>query len=372
MKYWKRIFYQLLLFIPTFLFLGLHCLFAQASDYFPKSDWRIASPKDHNMDQNRIEEFVAQLKTGKVQKPISSFLIVKNGYLVVNETFGSYNGTPHTLQSVTKSITSTLVGAAIQNGFISNLDQKVISFFPEYKQIDHLDARKKAMTLEHALTMRTGQAWTGERHLDPLNRYQGDRMKYVLDYTMETQPGKVWYYNSGIAILMGGLLKNVTGMSTQDFAQRYLFDPLHIEDAKWRWSHKGIPHTGGGLFLKPTDLAKIGYLYLRNGRWNGKQILPEWWVEKATQRHVPDTENIAGISKISYGYMWWLMNMDKKSKSNESPEIYMAYGHWGQFIFVIPNYDMIVVFTNDSSASYSDEIRPISLLYDYVLPAILK
>ncbi len=373
MEYRKRTFYLSVLLVPIFLFLGLHCLFAQASDYFPKSDWRIGNPKEQGIDQDRMEEFVSQLRTGKVQKSISSFLIVKNGYLVVNETFGSYDGaTPHTLQSVTKSITSTLIGAAIQNGFISSLDQKVFSFFPDYKQISHLDARKKSMTLEHALTMRTGQTWTGERHLGPLNRYQGDRMKYVLDYEMETQPGKLWYYNSGIAILMGGLLKNATGVSTQDFAKQYLFDPMYIENVKWKWSHKGIPHTGGGLFLKPTDLAKIGYLYLRNGQWNGKQILPEWWVKKATQRHVPITENIAGISKISYGYMWWLMDMDKKSESSEPPEIYMAYGHWGQFIFVIPNYDMIVVFTNNSSASYPDEIRPISLFYDYVLPAILK
>ena len=355
------------------LLLALSPVLAQTGDYFPREAWRTAAPGQQGMDAKGLTEFIALLRAGDLQKPISSFAIVKNGYLIVDETFDGYSGTrPHTLQSVTKSITSTLVGAALQNGFIKRLDQKVLFFFPEYERIDHLDEHKKAMTLEHALTMRTGQAWTGERHLGPLNRYQGDKMKYVLDYPMETRPGKKWYYNSGIAILLGGLLQNATGMSTQDFAQRYLFDPLHIGDAQWRWGHKGIPHTGGGLYLKPHDMAKIGYLYLRNGRWGDKQLLPKWWVKRATERHVPDTEDIAGISRISYGYLWWLMDMDKKSKSTAPPEIYMAYGHWGQFIFVVPKHDMVVVFTNDSSASYSDEIRPISLLYDYVLPAVAK
>lgn len=223
-------------------------LFAQ--EYFPQANWRVSSPEAQSMDQVKINTFIGQLKSGDLQRPISSFIIVKNGYLVVNETFGGYDGNePHTMQSVTKSVTSTLVGVAIQNGFIKSPDQKVLDFFPEYKEINHLDANKKAINLQHALTMRTGQTWTGERHLGPLNRYPGDRMKYVLDYKMETQPGRKWYYNSGIAILLGGLLQNATKMNTKDFAKQYLFDPLNIKGAKWSWSHNGIPHTGGGLLF---------------------------------------------------------------------------------------------------------------------------
>ena len=342
-----------------------------SQSYFPKASWRTSAPKEQGLDQDKINTFIQQLKGGKLQRPISSFSIVKNGYLVVNETFGSYDGqTPHTLQSVTKSITSTLVGTAIQKGFINNLDQKVIEFFPKYEQIDHLDANKKAMTLRHALTMRTGQAWTGESHLSALNRYSGDKMKYVLDYEMETQPGKQWYYNSGIAILLGGLLQNATGMNTKDFAQQYLFEPLNITSGQWSWGHKGIPHTGGGLYLKPTDMARIGYLYLRNGKWENQQILPEWWVKEATTRQVPFAESISGVSSIGYGYMWWLMPLEKKDKDTSKAEIFMAYGHWGQFIFVIPKYDMVVIFTNNNSASYAEEIKPIGLLYEYVLGAV--
>ncbi len=348
-------------------------LTGQQEDYFPKSQWRQGKAGEQGLDQEKIDAFIALLKQKKILEPISSFTVIKNGYLVVDETFGSYKGTtPHTLQSVTKSITSTLVGVAIQNGFIKNLDQPVLHFFPEYTQIDYLDENKRAMTLKHALTMRTGQAWTGERHLGALNRYSGDRMKYVLDYKMETRPGKQWYYNSGIAILLGGLLQNASGMPTQSFAKHYLFEPLNITKAKWSWGHRGIPHTGGGLFLRPKDMARIGYLYLRKGKWEGKQVLPEWWVREATRPHVPHAESIAGVSNTGYGYMWWLLPLDKKKKVTDPPAMYMAYGHWGQFIFVIPRYDMVVVFTNDSTASYQEELKPISLLYSHVLPAVVN
>lgn len=365
-----RMYSRLILALAFLLY--FHELRSQSfQDYFPKTEWRTSSPKEQGLDQVIIKSFIGQLKAEKLLRPISSILIVKNGYLVVNETFGTYKGMePHTMQSVTKSITSTLVGIAIQNEFIRGLDEKVVDFFPEYSSIKYLDDRKKSMRLKDALTMQTGQAWTGERHLGPLNRYPGDRMKYVLDYKMETEPGKRWYYNSGIAILLGGLLQNATGMNTMDFAEECLFTPLNIKDANWKWGHKGIPHTGGGLFLKPADMARIGYLYLRNGRWEDKQLLPKWWVKEATTLHVKHTESIAGVSKIGYGFMWWLLPLSKSEQKAIEPEIYMAYGHWGQFIFAIPKYDMVVVFTNDNSASYAEEIKPISLLYQYLLPAV--
>ena len=342
------------------------------NDYFPKQTWRAASAQSQGLDQKQLEQFIKSLREDKLLKPVSSFLIIKNGYLVINEAFGSYNlNRPHTLQSVTKSIASTLIGVAIQQGYIENLDQAVLSFFPEYSNIKNLNDAKQSMNLRHALTMRTGHAWTGESHLGALNRFSGDKMKYVLDYEMEADPGKKWYYHSGIAILLGGLIQNVTKQSTIDFAKIYLFDPLNITSADWGWSHRGIPHTGGGLYLKPSDMARIGYLYLRNGNWEGKQILPAWWVKEASKRHVSYTETISNI-KMSYGLMWWLLPLDKSNNTAEQAEILMAYGHWGQFIFIIPKYDMLVIWTNDSSATYADEIKPISLFYDYILPNVIK
>lgn len=341
--------------------------------YFPGENWRSSTPSQQGLDEGKLNAFIQQLRNGNLIRPVSSFTIIKNGYLVVNETFGRYDGKEeHTLQSVTKSVASTLIGVAIQQGLIADLDQTVLSFFPEYQQFEHMNKDKQAMNLRHALTMRTGQAWTGESHLGALNRYKGDKMKYVLDYEMETAPGKKWYYNSGIAILLGGLIQNVSKMNTKDFAQKHLFEPLGIQSARWSWGHKGIPHTGGGLFLNPEDMARVGYLYLRNGKWNNQQILPEWWVEQATKRHVDRTQSIAGVSRIGYGFMWWLLPFDKNDQNWQTPDIYMAYGHWGQFIFVIPKYDMVIVWTNDNSASYTEEIKPISLLYEYILPAIIK
>jgi len=327
--------------------------------YFPQENWRTATPSSQGLNQQGIQKFIADLQAGEVLPPVSSFTVVKNGYMVVNENFGGYNGTrAHTLQSVTKSITSTIIGAAIQQGLIQNVDQKIVSFFPEYASLKNDDAHKQSMTLKHALIMQTGQAWTGERHLGKLNSFSEDKMKYVLDYPMEGKPGQQWYYNSGIAILLGGLIQNSTKMSTQEFAQQHLFQPLGITSARWSWSHRGIPHTGGGLFLNPSDMARIGYLYLCKGKWEGQQILPAAWVRQAFTAHSGVVDTFHGF-KSRYGYMWWIF------EERDNP-----YGHWGQFIFVIPKANMVVTFTNHSTASYAQELKPIELFFKRVLPLV--
>ncbi|WP_282159735.1 serine hydrolase domain-containing protein [Ulvibacterium marinum] len=342
------------------------------NDYFPKKAWRTDTPQGQGLNEEKLKDLIWKLRKGEILRPITSLVMVKNGYLVVNERFGEYEDSrPHTLQSVTKSITSTLVGVAIQQGFIQGLDQKILDFFPEYQTIENDESAKRAMNLQNALNMRTGQAWTGERHLGPLNRYKGDKMKYVLDYEMELAPGKKWHYNSGIAILMGGLLQNATGMDTEDFAQQFLFGPLAIKSAQWSWGHKGIPHTGGGLFLTPIDLARIGYLYLRNGCWEGQQIFPEDWIHGILTNAVPLVKKFHGGIPAGYGGMWWLLPQEK-TKTKNSFDILMAYGHWGQFLFVIPQYDMVIVMTQNDSATYSEEIGPIKLLYSHLLPMVKK
>ncbi|WP_425235657.1 serine hydrolase domain-containing protein [Ulvibacterium sp.] len=341
-------------------------------NYFPKEAWRTDAPESQGLNGVKLRGLIDKIGKGEILRPITSLTIVKNGYLIVNESFGGYKDSkPHTLQSVTKSITSTLIGVAIQQGFIRDLDQKILDFFPEYQNIKNNDRSKKAMNLQHALNMRTGQAWTGERHLGPLNKYKGDKMKYVLDYEMESAPGKKWYYNSGIAILMGGLLQNATGMDTEDFAQQFLFGSLAVKSAQWSWGHKGIPHTGGGLFLTPIDLARIGYLYLRNGCWEGQQIVPEDWIHGILTNAVPLVKKFHGSIPAGYGGMWWLLPLEK-TKAKNSFDILMAYGHWGQFLFVIPQYDIVIVLTQNDSATYSEEIEPIELLYSHLLPMVLN
>ncbi|NIR52312.1 serine hydrolase [candidate division KSB1 bacterium] len=337
--------------------------------YWPTQSWRTGHPADHGLNERSLRQLVRKIEKGGKNRGIHSLLIVKDGYLVMEEYFHGSDEDIHTLQSVTKSITSTLVGAAIHHGFIQSLDQKVLSFFPEYDDIKHLDENKAAITLRHALTMQTGMAWYGESHLRPLNRYHGDRMKYVLDYKMDRSPGEKWYYNSGIAILLGGLLENAANMNTADFAYQYLFEPLGIYAREW-YSYRNIPHTGGGLDLKPRDMARIGYLYLRDGIWENKRIVPENWVTEATRRHVPRARKLKGLPPFGYGYMWWLAPLDKNDTDTSKPaEIYMAWGYMGQFIFVIPKYDMVVVFTGGSTFPVG-EFQPIHLLYDEILPSI--
>ncbi len=352
----------------TSLTLAKNAATVSQAEYWPAEDWRTASPEQHNLNKDKLTALVNKIHQENAYKDIHSLLIVKDGYLILEEYFTSYDKDDiHTLQSVTKSIASTLVGCALQHGFIKSLDQPVISFFPEYQSFDNLTEDKKAITLQHALTMQTGMAWFGESHLGALNRYQGDKMKFVLDYKMDRPPGEKWYYNSGIAVLLGGLLKNATGMRTQDFADKYLFAPLGIKASRWS-SHRDIPHTGGGLYLKPRDMAKIGYLYLKDGVWQGKRILPEGWVAEATKRHVPiaskRNEYTAG-----YGYMWWILPFERHNmEKTDRQDIYTAYGYMGQFIFVIPELNMVAVFTGGSTR-WPGEIQPFDLLYAFILPA---
>jgi hypothetical protein len=229
------------------------------------------------------------------------------------------------------------------------------------------DAHKKAMTLRHALTMQTGMAWFGESHLGSMNRFQGDKIEMVLDYEMDRAPGEKWYYNSGIAVLLGGLLQNATGMSTQDFADKFLFEPMGIEERRWH-SHRGIPHTGGGLHLRPRDMAKIGYLYLKDGVWAGRRLLPEGWVADATRRQVSQVAKRTEYT-AAYGYMWWVLPFERHNMAaTDRRDIYAAYGYMGQFIFVVPELDMIAVFTGGASR-WPGELRPFDLLYDYILPS---
>ncbi len=342
---------------------------AEERDYWPTTAWRTALLSAHGLDESLLNQLVDKITSGDPYRAIHSLLIVKNGYLVFEKYFAGYDKDDlHTLQSVTKSIASTLVGAAIQNGFIQSLDQKVLSFFPEYETVANLDENKRVMNLRHALTMQTGMAWFGEKHLGPLNRFSGDKMKFVLDYEMDRPPGEKWYYNSGIAVLLGGLLQNATGMGTIEFADKFLFQPLGVSERRW-YSHRGIPHSGGGLHLRPRDMTKIGFLFLNDGAWDGKRILPEGWVEEATQRHVPFAEKKSEYT-AAYGYMWWVLpyerhNLDKREKQ----DFFAAYGYMGQFIFVIPEHDMVVVVTGGAQR-WPDEIRPFDFLYRFILKAV--
>jgi len=216
----------------------------------------------------------------------------------------------HTLQSVTKSVAATTIGIAIGRGEIKSLDQPVLEFFKD-KDLTKVDARLRRATLADLLTMRSGIEWhEQDRPLDDTNttvqlERSRDWLQFTLDQPMDAAPGTTWAYNSGGSALMAGIVRTATKRHIDDYANEFLFTPLRIKDFHWKKTPTGHPDTEGGLYLSAPDLAKIGVLYLHDGVWEGKRILPEGWVRRATSRHV--TGVAAGWD---YGYQWWLTQRD--------------------------------------------------------------
>lgn len=293
----------------------------------PGDDWPRAEPSAQGLDPVLLAELVRLIRQNQRFPDLHSLQIVRKGYLVLEEYFRGWNAERlHTLQSVSKSFTSALIGIAIEQGAIRRVDEKVLGFFPGMEGIRHLDERKRAMALRDLLTMRSGTDYhehgAGSPHFQ-LNSLARGWDRFYLDRPMERAPGTDFLYDSGGVILMSSLLKQRTGMHADAFADRHLFTPLGITRSDWFRNAEGHPHTGGGLDLRPRDMAKLGLLYLRGGRWGERQVVPADWVEESVRRHVERDAGATGRN-VGYGYLWWILEPDPGGEGEQ--DIYAAMG----------------------------------------------
>ena len=340
------------------------------SAYWPAESWRTASPAAVGLDPDRIDAAVARIRNGE-SPGVHSMLVIRYGYLAA-ETYanGSTANVVHTLQSVTKSVTSLLVGIARFRGADLDLARPVLEYFPEYPDIQNLDARKSAMTLRDLLTMRTGLDWSENPYngspLARLNNSRDDWLRLVLDWPMRDHPGTRWEYNSGGVIVLGGVIYNRTGEPADEFARRELFDRIGAGPATWYIGQpNGLPHLGGGLNLRARDLARVGYLVLRRGVWDGQQLVSGDWIQESTAPVVTRPRSFGGYP-VDYGYLWWRFPLDGNgSTAGEDNAIVAAIGAGGQWILIVPRYDLLVTFTGNTSEDVA-----LRLFYDYVLPAV--
>ena len=337
----------------------------------PNDGWPRAAPAGQGLDPQRLTELVRLIEAGARFPNLHSLLIVKHGHLVLEEYFDGWRADRlHTLQSVTKSFTSALVGIALERGEIGSIEDTVLSFFPDLRNLENVDDRKRAMTLEDLLTMRGGTDYHERGANSPhstLNSMAHAWDRFYLERPMARRPGTTFQYDSGGVILMSAILKRRAGMHADAYAEHHLFEPLGIERATWFRNRDGHPHTGGGLDLLPRDMAKFGLLYLRGGRWGDRQVVPAEWVERSTWRHVRRGGS-AGHG-VGYGYLWWILEPDPAGAGQQ--DIYAAMGFRAQYIFVVPEHDMVVVVTG-GTRQYRDEQRPISFLYSHILPAVQR
>ena len=342
---------------------------ATAPPPLPAEDWPRSTPAEQGLDVKKLDELVALIQRGDVPDQ-HALLIVRHGYLVLEEYFDGWSADRiHMQQSVTKSFTSALMGIAIDQGTIRGVDEKILDFFPAMKDIQHLDARKRAMTLADLLTMRSGTDYhergAGSPHFE-LNSLPRGWDRFYLDRPMATHPGAEYNYDSGGVILMSKLLEVRTGLHADAFADRHLLAPLGIEQRDWFRNREGHPHTGGGLDLRPRDMAKLGLLYLRGGKWGDVQVVPADWVETSLKRHVDWSDSPRG-HRVGYGYLWWVLKPDPAGAGRQ--DIYAAMGFRGQYIFIVPEHDMVVAVTA-GTRNRQDQGRAIDYLYSHILPSV--
>ena len=280
------------------------------------------------MDSGRLADFVAQIKQ---LGGIDSATIIRNGRLVLDAYFPPFDcDLKHIIHSVTKSVTSSLI--AIDRGDIKGVSQSVLDFFPD-RVIANAYPRKRAITLEHLLTMTAGFEYQDSyrhrwRDLFRMRR-SADWIQHVLDLPMREAPGQSFDYCNGVSFLLSAIIESDSGMSAFEYAKRHLLAPLGITDVTWPADPQGVTVGYGEMWLKPRDMAKFGQLYLDNGRWDGRQVVSPAWVAKSTRPRVDAT------LFAKYGYQWW----------HDAGDYYAPVGFRGQFIFVVPRHNMVVVFT---------------------------
>ncbi len=318
----------------------------RAPAIYPGEQWQTAPPDELDIDPGQLQ---ALLQAIPGQAPnLSSVMVVQHGQVALEAYFnGAGPATRKEIYSVTKSFIATLIGIAIDQGLIANVDTRVLSFFPA-RTVQNPSPEKDALTLKHVLSMSTGFKWS---EADISTLYSSpDWTQYMLDLPIVETPGTRFNYCTGCSHLLSAILTQATGMDALTFAEIYLFDPLEIRGAQWKTSREGLPIGGWGLELTTSDLARLGYLYLRRGVWDARLLLSNFWVQAAS------FPTIQANPDMNYGYQWWI---------RPSIHGYAALGREGQMIAVIAERDMVVVFT----ASGVEHDVEFNLIEKYLLPA---
>ena len=358
----KKIFCILTFFLFAFLTDNAICEQPKKREYWPTSGWRSSTPEMQGMDSAKLliaDEFIQNRLPDAF-----SLLVVKNGYLVF-EKYYSW-GSPEkyaVVHSVTKSVTSALIGIALDKGYLNSVDQKLIEFFPEYIT-DDLDPKKKEISLKQLLTMSSGFRWNDRGPVMGDWYTSSNWAKFTIQLPQENNPGEVFNYNSSTSHLLSIILSKSIKTSTLDFAKRNFFEPLGIQSAYWHQGPQGYYIGGFGLGLSARDLAKIGFLYLNNGYWNGQSIVSEYWVKESTAQQIQAFRHPI-YGSFGYGYQWWVKKVDGYSS-------FRAWGRRGQFIVIVPKLDLVIAVTSDVRLPHPPTSIHYSPLFDLVAASVQR
>ena len=338
--------------ISTLVLLNSGCsLFRDGNEVtWPTHGWKEKKPEDVGLDSELISSMMEDIENSGLD--YDGLIVVHKGVIVAEKYYYIYQEKSlHETYSVTKSVISALVGIALQQGCIESIEDPVLAYFPD-REFLNMDDQKESLTIKDFLTMSSGLAY------DPDAMYASpDWAQYTLDEPLIYSPGESWFYSNGGPQVLSALISQSCEMDTLEFADQYLFNPLGITNYRWERNAEGNPNGSMGLELTPRDMAKFGYLYLHDGIWDGEQILPPDWVELSSLRYhqVPD---LLEPWNLYYGFLWWI----------HGDGYYAARGYKGQFIYLAPESDLVVVIT--ANIADKDFVQPQKLIRDYLIPAV--
>ena len=299
--------------------------------------WPVGSPEEQGVDPAALEAVHREFDGF----PLLGAKIVRNGVLIDTYYKDGYDDSSvFLLHSTSKSITSTLVGIAIDQGYIGGVDEPISQYLPEAAQLE--DPAWQQITIRHLLTHTSGIASTDSARWEQW-RSSDDWLGYILALPVQHAPGTVFDYSTGNTHLLCVILERATGMALGDFASQVLFGPMGLDSARVDTDPQGIGDGGNGIWLSLSDMAKFGQMYLDGGVWQGEQIVSSGWVDQATSLQFDRSSGSA-----DYGYQWWVRTFGQARY-----DAYFAQGHFGQYIFVVPALELVVCFTSQYEGSSS-------------------
>ncbi|HEY8446329.1 MAG TPA: serine hydrolase [Thermomicrobiales bacterium] len=325
-------------------------------DYWPTVEWRKAGPDRMGVDREAVR--LAGDVIARDLPHVTGLVVVRHGYIVHERYFGDSYGRddPVNVRSITKSVIGTLIGIAVAEGKLK-LDQTLGELIPD-RIPPEADPRTREITVRHLLTMTSGWAW------DIGTDYQrliasDDWARLTLSLPVVYEPGTFYAYNTGGSHLLSIILSEVTGQDTADYAQEKLFDPLGIPRPSWQRSPQGKVSGGFGLELTPRDMAKLGELYLNEGRWDDQRIVPASYIRHAIS--VKSSGDSTGGAQ--YGYQWWVTNTDGYHAA-------FALGFGGQYVYIVPDLDLTVVIAAGFETPPAGFGPPRPVIENIIVPAV--
>jgi CubicO group peptidase (beta-lactamase class C family) len=316
--------------------------------------WSFSDPEDQGMDTSVLDSGLDHLSKNST---IFSALIIRNN-TIVRERFYNNSAVNHSnnIHSSSKSMFPALMAIALDQGYINSFDQKIMDFFPEYAS--SFTGSKQNITVYDLLIMSSGFEWT-EDETEYEIEGEDDWVKAILDLDLEFEPGEEFKYCSGNTHLLSAILTKATGMSTCEFAHTYLFKPLGIDAEHWGRDPQGVFSGGYNLYMRPREMARYALLYLNDGQYNGKQIIPSWIVTESREEvwNENDVEDDYG-----YGELWWLTTID-------GYDSLIGWGYGGQFMLIIPDLNIVTIITQDTK-EIDNEIDSAAFMKNYLIPSV--